>query len=184
MMADSIMTDQQRDDSGSDVSSPPPSTTDFDNMVAGVKMVTTGLRRVVKAQRKLPTQENFQDLLKRMEERFDDLNEKLDEHKRELNQKLDDHKAEIAVAVTASVSNSQIKVINLAIKARNERLTPIFSVRTGDRVHGTAITIDQLAALDADRAAALLRDAGLPDTGTAAELRSRLAEAMGVGVAL
>ena len=196
-MADS---ENPRADAPGDDGSPPrpPTPPNLENMRAAYETFTTELGRVVNIQNQLVTQDKLtsamQSILDRLDGKFADLNQKLDDHKRDLNQKLDDHKrdlnqklddrdANIAVAVAASVSNSQVKGLNAAIRARNRRLMPIYSVRTGDRVDGTAITINTLRSLDADRAGALLRAAGLPDTGTAAERRSRLAAAMGVAEA-
>ncbi|KLU89308.1 hypothetical protein MAPG_08282 [Magnaporthiopsis poae ATCC 64411] len=82
------------------------------------------------------------------------------------------------------VSNAQVRVVKVGVTTRDKVLSPIFSLRTGDRVDGTAITIDELAALSATRATALLRAAGLPTSGTVIERRSRLAQAMGVMLAL
>ncbi|KLU92153.1 hypothetical protein MAPG_11100 [Magnaporthiopsis poae ATCC 64411] len=116
----------------------------------------------------------------KLDDHMTELNQKLDDHMTELNRKLDEQNANLPVAVSASGYNLQVGVMNVRVTSLDEALTPIHSLRTGDCVDGTAISINQLAALTPQDAGALLRAVGLPATGTAAVRRMRLAKAMGV----
>ncbi|KLU84660.1 hypothetical protein MAPG_03700 [Magnaporthiopsis poae ATCC 64411] len=128
-------------------------------MADGCQNFTRELARFANDQRELVSRQELVPLLQAM---FDDL------------------KQNTANAISANIDNMLARAVNVHVTSRNERLAPIFSVVTGERIEETGKTINELAALQVDALDDLLRTLGLPTTGSYSDKKQQLSRAMGL----
>lgn len=83
-----------------------------------------------------------------------------------------------ANAIAASADNIFVRAINARIVSRNERLTPVYSLTTGERIPATGKTISELAQLEGAELDELCQALGLP----AGSSKARLARTLGLSV--
>ncbi|KLU92972.1 hypothetical protein MAPG_11915 [Magnaporthiopsis poae ATCC 64411] len=84
-----------------------------------------------------------------------------------------------AISTSASGHNLSVRAVNAAITSRDQALTPLYSLSTGERIMETGKTLNELADIEPENVGALLKDLGLPTTGSDDMKKERLLRAMG-----